>query len=117
MVWDRFYYFADNKLNRVRSTKVILARSGLVEVAISGFGMYSKVYANKGAIVFESQRFFCTLGHIRLPIPHLLSPGKTIAIQRALSKGQFEFTLNIEHPILGIVFRQSGVFKEIKVSG
>jgi len=112
MVWDRFYHFVGDEVNRVRSTKVILADRRLIEIAVSGFGMYSKVYARDGAIVFESQRFFCTIGRTRVPIPHWLSPGKTIATQRALSDGQFEFTLDIHHNLLGPMFKQVGTFRE-----
>lgn len=112
--WDRFYKFGEQQVNRVRSSKVILPDCGLIEVAISGFGMYSKVYAEAGAIVFESKRFFFTAFGRKLPIPHLLSPGKTIARQRALKNGEFEFTLDISHPILGKVFEQIGHFSEVE---
>jgi hypothetical protein len=113
MVWDRYYRFSESKVNRVRSTKIILPNRRLIEISISGFGMYSKVYAKDGAIVFESQRFFCTLGRWRMPIPHVLSPGKTTATQRALSDGRFEFTLDIRHNLFGQVFKQVGIFREV----
>ena len=110
--WDRYYKFAQGSTNRVRSTKIILPECGLIEVAVSGFGMYSKVYADDGAIVFESKRFFFTVFGKKIPLPHLLSPGKTIACQRALNHDRFEFTLRIRHPMLGLIVEQMGIFRE-----
>lgn len=111
--WDRYYFFPNHRTNRVRSTKVILPDCGLIEIALSGFGMRSQVTVEKGALVFSSKRFFFTVWHWRIPIPHWLSPGHTVATQRALRKGEFEFTLKIEHHWLGVVFEQRGTFREI----
>lgn len=112
--WDRFYNFKSGKINRVRSTKVILPEAGLIEVAVSGFGMYSKVYVEQEALVFESKRFFCTVFGKRIPIPHLISPGKTIARQTVLGENKFQFSLIIDHMVFGRVFEQIGIFKEVK---
>ena len=114
MIWDRLYFFPGKPVNRVVSTKCIQQTCGLIEVATSGFGMYSRVSVEDGAIVFASERFFCTIGKRKIPLPHLLSPGKTIARQKALSDGRFEFTLHIRHPLLGTVFYQLGIFSEAR---
>jgi len=114
VTWDRYYYYPAKPTNRIRSTKCILQSSRLIEVIGSGFGMYLNLYEKDSAIVFESTDYFLQIFGIKLPIPHLLTPGKTLVRQRALQEGEFEFTLEVDHPLLGAVFKQSGRFKESK---
>jgi hypothetical protein len=113
MTWDRFYYYAGKKLNRVRSTKCILPKAGMVEIVGFGFGMHLTVYEENQAIVFESKRFFWQLGGLKISIPSLLTPGKTIVKQQALNAGRFRFSLQVDHALLGRVFYQVGDFSEI----
>ena len=113
MTWDRFYHYAGKKMNRVRSTKCILPKTGMVEVVGFGFGMHLSVYEQDRAIVFESKRFFWQLGDLKVAIPSLLTPGKTIVKQQALNAGRFRFSLNVNHALLGRVFYQVGDFSEI----
>ncbi len=122
MTWDRFYQFSNNVVNRVKSTKVIRANarnkttdaqpSELVEMVGYGFGMKLDVSEVDGALRFTSSEFFWEFAKFRIKIPDWLSPGKTVVQQKALADGQFEFRLNVEHPILGKVFAQVGVFAE-----
>ena len=44
-------------------------------------------------------------------IPNWMTPGKTIVRQKAINNEEFEFRLDVLHPILGQVYRQIGVFK------
>ena len=113
MTWDRFYAFKNKAVNRVKSTKCIRKNKGLVELVGFGFGMELKVSEKNGGIYFESQRFFWEHGGIKLTIPELLSPGKTIVSQKALANKCFEFRLDVTHPLLGKVFKQVGEFKAL----
>lgn len=110
LVWDRLYRFRHHSLNRVRSTKRIDEQSGLMECVGGGFGMYLRVSEDNGAIRFVSQGFFWQLGQRRLGIPALFTPGRTTVVQTELGGGQFRFTLKVQHPLLGRVFYQDGVF-------
>ena len=83
-----------------------------MELVGMGFGMQLKLYEDKGALCFESTRFFCQMGKIRIPIPDLITPGKTVVAQRALDDEHFEFSLHVTHQWLGKVFEQIGTFKE-----
>ncbi len=112
MTWDRYYNYRDRQPDRVRSTKCIRPYLGLIEVVGFGFGMHLEVYEQGGAIVFESKSFFWQLGNLRIGIPPLLTPGKTIVRQKALENRRFEFTLDVRHPLLGQVFYQVGEFAE-----
>lgn len=113
MTWDRCYYFAGKKVNRVRSTKCIQPQAGLVELVGFGFGMYLNVTESAAAIHFRSTRFFWRLGRFKIPVPHILSPGTTTVVQTALDDGSFRFQLDVVHPLLGRVFRQAGSFVEV----
>ncbi|WP_196139706.1 DUF4166 domain-containing protein [Aliikangiella sp. G2MR2-5] len=117
MTWERFYQYEDKPVNRVNSTKCILPKellgeAGLVEMVGCGFGMKLNVREEEGAIVFESEYFFWQLGGNKIRIPDWLTPGKTIVSQRAINDKEFEFRLDVRHSVLGVVFRQFGVFEE-----
>ncbi|TQV78747.1 DUF4166 domain-containing protein [Exilibacterium tricleocarpae] len=116
LCWDRFYYFPGARVNRVRSTKCICRQSGLVEVVGGGFGMCLKVTERQGAICFESSRFFWQMGRCRFYIPSLFTPGKTTVVQTALAGGRFRFELEVVHTVLGLMFRQSGIFTEVETA-
>ncbi len=112
MTWDRLYQFANKSPNRVTSTKCIQADTGLVEVVGCGFGMYLRITEDDGAIAFESTGFFCQLNGVKIQLPDWISPGRTTVKQTALDHESFRFDLEVEHPLLGRMFWQTGVFKE-----
>ncbi len=111
MTWDRYYSFPKKPVNRVKSTKCITPQGGLVEVVGCGFGMQLKTYENADALVFESVQFYCKFGGFKFVIPDIITPGKTVVSHRALDDNRFEFKLTVIHPIMGIVFHQSGIFQ------
>ena len=78
-----------------------------------GFGMNLNVYQKEGAIYFESTRFFWQIGNFKFFIPDILSPGKTIVFQKALSSNQFQFRLDVTHSVFGKIFKQVGIFEEV----
>ena len=111
MTWDRFYFYPNRSMNRVKSTKCIRKNTGLIEVVGFGFGMYLKVYEQNSAIVFESTRFFWQIGSLKITIPPLLTPGKTTVKQQASDDGSFRFSLDVIHPIFKQVYYQTGIFR------
>ncbi len=114
MTWDRFYHYKNSPLNRVKSTKCLNhngIEAGLVEMVGFGFGMELKVYEKDHAIFFESEKFFWKFKNIAINVPNWFSPGKTVVSQKALDDHRFEFRLDVEHPILGKVFKQVGIFE------
>lgn len=112
MTWDRFYFFPDDKVDRVKSTKCIRQSSGLIEVVGFGFGMFLKLSEKNRALNFESQGFFWGFGRVKIAIPDLLTPGKTTVTQSAERNNRFKFTLDVEHKFFGKLFRQVGYFAE-----
>ncbi len=111
LVWDRHYHYPNKRTNRVKSTKCIEKTTGLIEVVGCGFGMKLDATEDSGALQFESTAYFWQIGRIKIKIPHLLTPGKTVVKQKAINDRKFEFSLQVIHPWLGLVFRQVGIFE------
>lgn len=113
IAWERHYLYRDFKADRVVSTKRIYPVRGLVELIGAGFGMYLSVSVQDRAIVFRSCGYFWQLGKLRITLPDSVSPGNTTVRQRAFDDGRFQFTLDVDHPLLGKICQQRGVFSEL----
>ncbi|NRB38079.1 MAG: DUF4166 domain-containing protein [Pseudomonadales bacterium] len=111
LIWDRAYDYPNKKSHRVKSTKIIETDAGLIECVGAGFVMQLKAYEHEGALCFESSQFYWKIGLYKLQMPEWLTPGKTWVIQRAIDNEQFQFYLNVTHPLLGLMYEQDGIFK------
>ena len=117
MVWERSFHTRDaGSPHVVRSTKELDAGGRLVERTDGGLSMGLRVFEERGALVFESHRFFLVLGGLRLPLPALLTPGTCRVVHTDLGDGLFRFDLDMVHPLWGRTFHQSGVFADPVVS-
>lgn len=117
MVWERRFHTHDaGAPHVVRSTKELDAGGRLVERTDGGLSMSLRVFEERGALVFESRRFFLVLGGLRLPVPALLTPGTCRVVHTDLGDGLFRFDLDMVHPLWGRTFHQSGVFADPVVS-
>ena len=101
----------------VRSTTEIGADGTLLERTDGGLSMSLDVFEENGALVFRSRRFWLVLsmgqlGHVRLPVPTLLTPGTCRVEHANLGDGLFRFTLSMKHPLWGETFFQTGVFAD-----
>ena len=113
VVWDRKAQMsAQLPVNRIISTKRMGRDGHLLECVRGGLGMELDVYEDAGALVFASRRYFLNLGPVRLPIPHLLSPGRCAVRHSDEGPHRFRFTLSMRHPIWGTTFHQTGVFTD-----
>lgn len=112
LVWDRLYHFPGRAPVRVSSRKIIDAREGLLEVVRGGLGMALTVSQIEGGLLFQSRYYFLTLGSMRIPIPHLLTPGVATVIHKDLGGGRFLFSLAFVHPWLGRTLYQEGEFRD-----
>ncbi len=113
MVWERRFHTAGERAPHiVRSTKQLGADAGLQERTDGGLSMALTVFEERGALVFESQRFSLILGRLRLPVPALLAPGTCRVTHTDLGDGLFRFDLDMVHPLWGHTFHQSGVFAD-----
>lgn len=90
-------------------------RDRLLEVVGGGVGMVLEVFEQHRVLHFLSVGFFWRLGPLRVPIPELLTPGRTHVLHRDEGQDRFRFSMRIEHPILGLTFYQDGLFRETQV--
>ncbi len=110
MVWDRYYHHRNGKIVRVQSTKRIDVQHGLAEHIGAGLGMALTLSEENGALIFTSNHYFWQWGKTRWRLPEALTPGKTIVRQIAIDDKQFIFELDVQHPLLGQMYYQRGIF-------
>lgn len=109
--WQRCYGFKRPFV--VTSAKRADAQGRLCEYVGYGFGMRLKVFARHGALHFVSTRYFWEVAGHQIPLPHWLSPGRTHVTHEDLGKGNFRFTIAMDHAQLGRTFFQTGRFREV----
>lgn len=108
--WQRSYYHAGHKPYTVTSVKRESHKGEMLECVGGGFGMVLKVSAENNQLHFRSTRYFWQWGRLRVPLPHLLSPGTTHVIHEQVAGKAFRFTITMQHPVLGRTFYQTGLF-------
>jgi hypothetical protein len=107
VLWERQF---DGGVGRVCSTKELDPDGCLQERTRGGLGMALDVFEHDGALVFQSRRYFLSIGALRVAVPRVLSPGTCRVEHRDLGDGLFRFTLSMTHPLWGETFHQTGVF-------
>jgi hypothetical protein len=98
----------------VRSEKRMLAHGELLECVGGGFGMRLTVFEAEGALHFKSRGYFWRLGAWLVPLPALLTPGVAHVVHQDLGDGNFRFVMTIRHALLGTLFYQDGVFRQVE---
>jgi hypothetical protein len=61
---------------------------------------------------FHSDHYFFQLGRLRLRLPPALSPGNLTISHVDFGAEWFAFVLVLEHPLLGEIISQTGLFRE-----
>jgi hypothetical protein len=90
-------------------------RGEVFEYVGGGLGMILVLDVRDGNLHFESDGYFWQLCGMRLPLPALLTPGKTFLCHRNCDSTSFDIRIHIEHPVLGTTFTQAGKFRELRV--
>ena len=85
----------------------------VLEYVGMGLGMKLLLDVRDGNLYFESNGYFWELFGVRVPIPGLLTPGKTYLYHRNQTPEQFDIRIEIRHPWFGTTFTQVGVFREL----
>lgn len=109
--WERHYQYAGRAPVIVSSIKRESAAGEMLEVVGGGFGMKLAVFTEDGQLYFRSYSYFCNFLFWQIPLPHLLTPGRTDVAHLDHGDGSFTFRLSITHPYLGETFFQEGVFR------
>lgn len=91
------------------------SKGEVLEYVGMGLGMKLRLDVRDGNLHFESDGYFWELFGVRLPLPGLLTPGKTFLYHRNHSANQFDIRIEIRHPVFGTTFTQAGIFREVQV--
>jgi hypothetical protein len=111
-IWTRICARRDGFPQVIHSSKRFAGPTGLEEYVGFGVSMALRVSVEREALVFRSAGYSLQLGSFRLPLPVWLAPGDMTVTHSDLGCGTFRFTLEIIHPRLGMLLRQSAVFRE-----
>jgi hypothetical protein len=110
--WSRHYNRHSGFPQVIHSSKRFQGSTGLEEYVGGGVGMALHIEVCEGALLFKSAHYFLALGKYRLRIPRWLEPGALTVTHRAIDEEQFEFVLEIVHPVFGQLVHQLAVFRD-----
>jgi hypothetical protein len=96
----------------IHSCKRFAGPTGLEEYVGCGIGVALRICVANEALVFRSAGYFLQIGRSKWSLPAWLTPGDLTVTHSDLGGDAFRFTLEIVHPRLGRLMRQSAVFKE-----
>lgn len=85
----------------------------VLEYVGMGLGMKLVLEVREGNLHFESDGYFWEVFGLRIPLPGLITPGKTFLCHRNNSANQFDIRIEIRHALFGTTFTQAGVFREV----
>lgn len=96
------------------SRMVALGTDRVIEYVGIGLGMVLKLSVNDGNLYFTSERYFFEVFGVRIPLPGVLTPGKTFLVHRNESPESFSIRIEIRHALFGTTFTQAGEFRELR---
>lgn len=85
----------------------------VMEYVGMGLGMKLVLDVRDGNLHFESDGYFWEVFGVRIPLPCVLTPGKTFLRHRNQTPEQFDIRIEIRHVWFGTTFTQVGVFREV----
>jgi hypothetical protein len=110
---QRIYRLNDRKPVKFTSFMAESSKGEVLEYVGMGLGMKLLLAVRDGNLHFESEGYFWDLFGWRVPLPGVLTPGKTFLCHRNNSANQFDIRIEIRHPWFGTTFTQAGVFSEV----
>ena len=110
---QRIYRLNGRKPVQFTSSMRESSNGEVLEYVGMGLGMKLVLDVREGNLHFESDGYFWEVFGVRIPLPGLLTPGKTFLCHRNNNANQFDIRIEIRHPIFGTTFTQAGVFREL----
>ncbi len=110
--WTRVYGRKDKFPQIIRSVKQFSGPTGLQEKVCGGLTMSLTLQMEADKLIFKSQDYFLTLGHLKLKLPEFLTPGTLTITHEDLGAGWFSFTLHLTHKLAGALLYQKAVFSD-----
>ena len=111
-VWTRICARCNGFPQVIHSAKRFAGPTGLEEYVGFGVCMALRLSVEGEALLFRSAGYFLSIGSLRLPLPHRITPGALTVTHTDLGGSNFRFTLEAVHPRLGLLVRQSALFRE-----
>jgi hypothetical protein len=111
--WTRVYGRNRGFPQVIHSSKRFCGPTGLEEYVGCGVGIALTVEAAGEALHFLSHHYFIRLFGRRLRVPRWLSPGRLRVSHIDCNHGLFAFVLELRHPLLGELIRQTAMFADI----
>ncbi len=111
-IWTRICARSDGFPQVIHSAKRFMGPTGLEEYIGCGIGVALRLSVEHEGLFFRSAGYFLCIGKLRLRLPDWLTPGELTVSHTDLGGGLFRFTLDVIHPRLGVLIRQSAVFAE-----
>jgi Domain of unknown function (DUF4166) len=109
-------YGRDGKFPQViRSAKRFAGRTGLEEHIGGGIGVALRLTVENASLLFRSDHYFLAVGRARLRLPRWFSPGSLTVRHTDCGDGWFAFTLELEHPFLGMLVQQTAMFRDSRL--
>lgn len=104
-----------NRRRPVRFTSYMAeSEQGVVlEYVGLGLGMKLRLHVRDGDLHFASDGYFWQVGRWRMPLPEVLTPGRTVLCHRNEGPDRFHIRIEIRHKWFGTSFTQAGAFREI----
>ncbi len=109
--WKRSICFADKKIILFKSFWIHDINNELIEFVNPFFGLRMSVKVENNKLHYEGRNFVIKLGKLLIPIPESLVLGHTIIVETAVSDSTFKMDFKLRHPLFGIIFCYSGIFK------
>ena len=110
--WTRIYARRSGFPQIVHSSKRFCGPTGLEEHLGHGLSMALAVAVEDGALVFRSAGYALDLGRLRLALPRALWPGRLTVRHEDRGGGAFAFSLTLDHPLLGRLLHQAGLYRD-----
>ena len=85
----------------------------VLEYVGRGLGMKLVLHVHEGNLYFTSDGYFWEVFDYRIPLPGLITPGKTFLCHCNDNPAQFNIRIEIRDCLFGTTFTQVGVFHEI----
>ena len=109
--WRRTITYPDGKSVYFNSFWVSAGGNQVIEFVNPVLGLQMSVHVENGRLHYHGVRFVVKLGRLLLPIPEWMVLGHTTIIEEAVDETHFAMDFRLTHPLLGQVFRYSGVFE------
>jgi len=110
---QRIYRLNNRKAVEFTSYMRESSKGEVLEYVGMGLGMKLVLHVENGNLYFTSDGYFWDVLGLRIPLPGIITPGKTFLSHRNDNPSQFNIRIEIKHCLFGTTFTQVGIFQEV----